>query len=173
VVTGDMLPLIPAEIFGNRQKVIRWQRKQWLEQAALLWERYHAPIVAVPGNHDRCNYGIPGLCHSIDNEVKHFIVNDLVFTGLRATPYSKGVYDREMRAEEIRKLVNQLHTGAADILLTHYPPEDLPGLREWTEGSDIKLHLHGHDHNTFGTYVDPHSGATISNAATGYQEIKL
>jgi len=183
VVTGDML--FNTKMWRSRQFVAEgaFQRDAWERWASTLKEFYpDAPIVAVPGNHDYCDYGIDGLVESIDIGVRTFIVDGVKFTGYRGVPLWRGYWNEEISRETDESFCRMLDP-TADVLITHTPPFGIMGgvhqihygsepLREWLEKpNSIKAHLYGHAHEGFGmANVD---NRIYSNASTGCNVVML
>jgi Icc-related predicted phosphoesterase len=177
-VTGDMI--FNTGYWRNFQYELEAevQRKSWVVWAEKLQEHFPtASIVAVPGNHDFCDYGIDGVVHSIDDGADTFKIKGVKFTGFRGVPRWRGYWDRELKLEVEKHLVSQLDRKA-DIVLTHTPPFGCLGghhmihfgskpLLAWLEkNKGPKAHLFGHAHES-GGIVERRDGRLFSNAACG------
>ena len=184
VVTGDML--FNTRAWRQRQLDVEaeFQRDAWERWALTISEFYpQTPIVAVPGNHDFCDYAIKGLVKSIDVGAMTFTVGGVKFTGFRGVPYFKGHWDQEISDETMESYCRILDP-TADVLLTHTPPFGIQGgvhqihygskpLMNWLEAhpGQIKAHVYGHAHEGFGQVKV--NGRIYSNAATGVQIVEI
>lgn len=184
VVTGDMLFNTKAWRARDLETEGAFQRDAWERWAQTTSEFFpQTPIVAVPGNHDFCEYGIDGLVESIDVGVKTFTAGGLKFTGFRGVPRWKGFWDEEI-SDELMESYCRLLDPTADVLLTHTPPFGILGgthqihygskpLMEWLDAhpGQIKAHLYGHAHEGYGIFRA--DGRIYSNAATGVQIVEV
>jgi Icc-related predicted phosphoesterase len=182
VVSGDML--FNTKAWRDRELEVEaaFQRDAWERWAKALKDFYpQTPIVAVPGNHDFCDYAIEDLVTSIDVGAKTFNAGGLKFTGFRGVPFWKGYWHEEI-SDRLMESYCRLLDPTADILLTHTPPFGILAgshqihygskpLSEWLQTCNVKAHLFGHAHEGYGLYVD--NGRIYSNAATGFQCIEV
>jgi Icc-related predicted phosphoesterase len=189
IATGDMVANSIHWNRGNLYAEREIQRSWWLgirEYISLCWP--NATIVAVPGNHDYCDYGTKKYVFSIDGKrTESFAVKGVRFTGFRGVPYFRGQWNSELDARELAFRVSKLDPNA-DVLLTHTPPYqimDVTGglvyagsmaLREWVDNKwQGKLHCFGHIHECGGKVSRNDKGQQFSNASCtmNYLEIDL
>lgn len=183
VITGDMI--FNTQFWRGKQfeAEAQVQRIAWEEDLYPLFRKAFpkAHFVAVPGNHDYCDYEIPGEVTSIDDGARTFIVGGVKFTGWRGSPDYDTTPDwkwnRQIGDAEMEYLTDSLDP-TADVLITHTPAYgivcglDHPihygsvPLRNYLEKSRVqhKAHLFGHAHENGGRVL--RFGSTIcSNAA--------
>ncbi len=166
------------------------QRPVWESMAALFrcaWPSIEG-IVAVPGNHDFCDYAIPGLVESFDKyEPQTIQACGLKISGFRGIPWMGGYWDGEFGSRYFDMAVSGLEP-AADIVLTHVPCDGIldqidpiPGstgsvaLAQWfidNPSNKRRLHAFGHIHEHGGEILERH-GVCYSNAAQHFNLITL
>lgn len=177
-VTGDMLPNYYPE-YGNPVEA-QAQRPKWEKMIEVFREAWpKAEIVAVPGNHDFCDYWIPMQVWSLDKfETQSMTVKGLRISGFRGVPAYNGHWHGERDPRELEHAVAGLDP-TADIILTHAPPYGIldrvwnplhigiTPLAEWfrTHRDKRRLHLFGHVHENGGQIEEGHN-TLHSNAAT-------
>jgi Icc-related predicted phosphoesterase len=182
-VTGDMLFNTKAWRRRELEAEGAFQRDAWERWAVKIGDYFPGtPIVAVPGNHDYCDYGIDGLVESIDIGAKTFTVAGVKFTGWRGVPFWHGYWSEEV-TDETQESYCRMLDPTAHVLLTHTPPFGIQGgthlihygsrpLLKWLgEPNKIKAHLYGHAHEGFGLVRQ--NGRIYSNAATGFHTLML
>lgn len=191
LITGDMLPNFGIiNVPGFEDEMERRQRGMWCQIAWHFQELWpHADMIAVPGNHDWCDYGIEGVVKSFDKiEPATMTVRGLKITGFRGVPYWTGDYHGELSDRVIDMLIEGLD-WSADIVLTHTPPYgilDIPtafatelmdspyvrrvgaiGFEEWFTNhpwTKHRYHCFGHIHECGGSKFT-RNHVTYSNAA--------
>jgi Icc-related predicted phosphoesterase len=186
LITGDMLANFTDVRIARELRVERRrQRADWLEMAQLfrgVWPK--AELVAVPGNHDFCNYAIKGLVRSFDRyEPKTMRVRGLRITGFRGVELFTGYWDGEFSDRYLDEMVKGLDPKA-DIVMTHLAPAGIldlvhetraighHNLAAWAATSGPTLHCFGHVHECGGmTRLD--NETTFSNAACSYNWLEL
>lgn len=198
LVTGDMVKDMPGFLTKKdseegRAEMGKWQRAIWVSQAQSIGRIFPGvPIVAVPGNHDFCDYSIDGLVQSFDDGTQTFVVNDIRITGFRGVPYICNWWSYELEMKAFKKLIRELDPKA-DILVTHSPPfgaldiverrekgvrpfyihVGIEGLKEWLiKHPTVQLHAFGHIHNSGGK-TEQWYGTTLSNASCSLNEILI
>lgn len=190
-ITGDML--FNTNNWRARQFVAEGelQRIAWVEDFFPMLRNAFpkAKFVAVPGNHDYCDYGIPGEVESIDDASRTFVIGGVKFTGWRGSPNydvtSDWMWNRQISDKAMKALCEDLDP-TADVLLTHTPAYgivcglDHPihygsvPLRSYLEKSRVqhRVHLFGHAHENGGRIL--RFGNTLcSNAAVTANWIEL
>ncbi len=149
----------------------------------------HAPLLYVPGNHDKgfINYPPEG-CECVDDDL--MTVEGLRVAGLGGCMrYNLGVYqytDQEMK-RRVQKLDRKIrHAGGVDLIITHAPPRGYGDAQDNAHrGFEAFLPLldkykpqyliHGHVHPSYGNRL-PRSvryGETIVYNAVGWHVIEL
>jgi Icc-related predicted phosphoesterase len=129
VVTGDMVRNFTNLRHSIREVEAARQRKEWEDMTWVLHGAYpNAEIVAVPGNHDFCDYGIPGIIHSFDKmDVAPEVieVRGLRITGFRGVPeFSNGLWHGE-RNDRYFDLLMENMDQSCDLYLFHSPPHGI------------------------------------------------
>jgi Icc-related predicted phosphoesterase len=195
LVTGDMIidpPGCPKQLPSANQ-LAEWtafQRKIWLEQVTVLETVYPCvPIVAVPGNHDWCDYGVPDRVQSFDEaKGQTFQAAGVKITGFRGVPFIRGWWSYECDNRAFPFLIAELDP-TADIVVTHSPPQrmldevptmthkavknvGIPGLAGWILQSQAQLNVFGHIHEQGGKTLVT-QGKIFSNAATRMNELVI
>jgi Icc-related predicted phosphoesterase len=171
LITGDMLydPIVSSKVKIMTPDLIQDQRWEWEEAASVIQERFpRAKLVAVPGNHDWCNYGIPDLVTSFDEfgPLPAIEVAGVRIAGFRGVPMFYGFYHGEFSDRYFHEHIFP-HLELSDILLTHAPPHGIlddvidarrigiMGLEEWFTNHPWhrrRLHCFGHVHERGGAF---------------------
>lgn len=124
LITGDMLPNFPPMwVEGFEEEQRKRQYGMWCQIAERFQNTWpNAALVAVPGNHDWCDYAIPGLVRSFDKlQGETITVKGLKISGFRGVPWFSGNWHGELADRAIDFLIAELDYSA-DIFLTHTPP---------------------------------------------------
>jgi Icc-related predicted phosphoesterase len=124
LITGDMLPNFkPMWVEGFEEEQARRQRGMWCQIAHHFAETWpNAELVAVPGNHDWCDYNIDGVVKSFDKlQGQTFTVGGVKISGFRGVPWWTGHWHGELNDRAIDFLIAEMDFSAK-IFLTHTPP---------------------------------------------------
>lgn len=199
VVTGDMIDnkmrLVDADppSEGVRQ---RWIWEQMVDVYLRYWPG--TPILAVRGNHDFCDYGIPGRVIAFDaKEGGSCVVGGVKIAGFRGIlEYPNTPWSDQYTEHQIGMLCD-LVPADTEILLTHTPPygvlDSVPtigidhGTKKYVRrlGSKsltglvkhrlpkLRAHCFGHVHEKGSqSFLDPWN-VRYSNAALGVNVFEL
>lgn len=188
-VSGDMI-LDPVMFWVNHRIAAEDQRREWEGMVAACGRLLpNVPIVAVPGNHDWCDYGGLPNVYSFDRpQGEIFEVDGLRIGGFRGVPDCGGKFDWSHELKDPRAfnwLMGEVDkAGPIDMLMVHSPPfgvldhvneynkrgaykksVGVPGLAEWC-GSHAALRLvcFGHIHED-GAEQEQNRGVLYSNAS--------
>jgi Icc-related predicted phosphoesterase len=193
VMSGDMIH-DPPHFRANRCLAAEDQRLEWeLMNRAVDQILPGVDRVAVPGNHDWCNFEIPGVCPALDecDGRKVIIAGGLRIGGFRGVPGDPerlSAWDRELRNEAFGWLIAELPKDL-DLLLVHAPPygvldgilyerrrkngdverykapSGIPGLAEWCANQPrLRAVCFGHIHEEGGK-VEQRGEILFSNAS--------
>jgi Icc-related predicted phosphoesterase len=145
------------------------------------------PVLYVRGNHDDVYASNPpGGCECIEDRV--YIYKGVRFVGLggsmRYKPGDNQYTDREM-AHRVRKLHWQLmHSGGADILVTHAPAKGIgddkdpchtgfSSFNEFIDKYHPAYHVHGHVHINYGRQFVREMQVNNTTVINAYQHYLL
>lgn len=126
VMSGDMI-FDPPEFRANRFAAAADQRFEWEEMNRAIDQIWPGvDRVAVPGNHDWCNFDIPNVCPSFDecNGQSVIVAGGLRIGGFRGVPGDPArasAWDRELHPEAFSWLIAELPKDL-DLLVVHTPP---------------------------------------------------
>jgi Icc-related predicted phosphoesterase len=153
-----------------------------------LMTMLHAPLLYVPGNHDK-DFGVrpPEGADSADGRVVVF--RGLRIAGLggaRSLAQSPQEYSEAFQSKRARKLRSQIRrAGGLDILMTHVAAEGLGDgedrfhqgfacYKELLDEFRPQLHLFGHQHPSYGRKTGPPAyGDTRLINTCGYVLLEL
>lgn len=133
LVTGDMIKntsavrRIWADPYDNKARAeeAQFQRQEWLWMVPHLERRFEGvDILAVPGNHDFCDYGVAGRVQSFDavgDGSCSVVWKGIRIHGFRGTPAHRGHWTHEYSNEAFAAAISYLHPDT-QILVTHAPP---------------------------------------------------
>jgi Icc-related predicted phosphoesterase len=189
-ITGDMIRNYTDDLPmpGNHEKEAKRQRGEWLRMVPVFEAAWpYADIVAVPGNHDFCNYAIRGKVRSFDKiDTKTIKVRGLKISGFRGIPAFTDYWHGELSDRTVSLLYASMDPSA-DIFMSHTPPYSILdavnewrfagafGMAEWfIENPWIKrrFHLFGHIHECGGMTKEQY-GMCFSNASGCYNILEI
>lgn len=196
VITGDMI-YDPPFFINNERAAAEEQRQVW---ESFVYSIHRVipgvgDIVAVPGNHDWCDYAIPSVVHSFDKAEGSVIeVDGLRIGGWRGVPRvgnPRITWSHELDPFAFNWLMAEVDKiqPEIDMLVVHSPPYGVldqvrerrkhdqifdksvgvPGLKEWCDAKpSLRLVCFGHIHEQGGMLTmgeGKEAHVTYSNAS--------